>query len=76
MTGRRPLTDSCAFRGGDPTHEEIALRAYQIHLEHGGAHGKDMEDWLQAERELREEMQRSNAAERASPARKPIMPPL
>ena len=35
-----------------PTHEEIALRAYQIYVERGGAHGQDVDDWLQAEREL------------------------
>jgi Protein of unknown function (DUF2934) len=35
-----------------PTHEEIALRAYQIYAERGGAHGQDVDDWLQAEREL------------------------
>jgi len=35
-----------------PTHEEIALRAYQIYAERGGAHGQDLGDWLQAEREL------------------------
>ena len=37
---------------GHPTREEIELRAYQIYIERGGAHGQEMEDWLQAEREL------------------------
>ena len=36
---------------GDPIREEIELRAYQIYIERGGAHGQDEEDWLQAERE-------------------------
>jgi len=35
-----------------PTREEIELRAYQIYMERGGADGQDVEDWLQAEREL------------------------
>jgi len=35
-----------------PTHEAIEVRAYQIFIERGGAHGQDVEDWLQAEREL------------------------
>lgn len=39
---------------GHPTREEIELRAYEIYLERGGAHGQDVEDWLQAERELLE----------------------
>jgi hypothetical protein len=37
-----------------PTHEEIALRAYEIYLERGGAPGDALEDWTRAERELRE----------------------
>ena len=37
---------------GVPTGEEIELRAYQFYIERGGAHGQDVEDWLQAEREL------------------------
>ena len=39
---------------GAPTREEIELRACQIYVERGGAHGQDVEDWLQAERELAE----------------------
>ena len=34
------------------THLEIALRAYQIFQERGGLHGQDVEDWLEAERQL------------------------
>ena len=41
--------------GDAPTHEEIQLRAYCIHVERGGQHGCDLDDWLQAERELTEE---------------------
>jgi hypothetical protein len=37
---------------GAPTREEIELRAHQIYVERGGAQGQDVEDWLQAEREL------------------------
>jgi hypothetical protein len=37
---------------GAPTREEIELRAYQMYVERGCAHGLDVEDWLQAEREL------------------------
>lgn len=35
-----------------PTAEEIAVRAYQIYLERGGADGNSDDDWLQAERDL------------------------
>jgi len=39
--------------------EEIAQRAFEIHLERGGIHGRDLDDWLQAERELREKYGKS-----------------
>jgi len=32
--------------------ERIARRAYQRFEERGGEHGRDLEDWLEAEREL------------------------
>jgi hypothetical protein len=35
-----------------PSHEEISLRAYEIYLERGGLPGNELDDWLQAEREL------------------------
>ena len=34
-------------------HDEIRLRAYEIYLEGGGVPGRDLDDWLKAERELR-----------------------
>jgi hypothetical protein len=34
------------------SHEQIALRAYEIYQERGGSDGADLDDWLQAEREL------------------------
>jgi hypothetical protein len=37
-----------------PTREETELLAYQIYVERGGADGHDVDDWLQAERELAE----------------------
>jgi hypothetical protein len=36
-----------------PTEDEIRARAYQRYLERGGGHGMDFEDWLEAERELK-----------------------
>jgi hypothetical protein len=34
------------------THEEIAGRAYQIHVANGRQPGHELDDWLQAEYEL------------------------
>ena len=38
----------------EPTHEDIARRAYQLYEDRGGDHGRDWQDWFRAERELRE----------------------
>ena len=35
-----------------PRHEKIRIRAYEIYMERGGEPGHDLDDWLQAEREL------------------------
>jgi hypothetical protein len=37
----------------EPTHEEIAARAYEIFLSRGGEPGHHEEDWLLAESQLR-----------------------
>jgi hypothetical protein len=39
----------------EPTHEDIARRAYHLFETRGAAHGHDWDDWLQAERELQQE---------------------
>jgi hypothetical protein len=36
-----------------PTDTAIATRAYELFLMRGGVHGRDWDDWLAAERELR-----------------------
>ena len=35
-----------------PTHDEIAVRAYDLYHERGGVDGSDLNDWLRAEQEL------------------------
>ena len=32
--------------------EQIRYRAHELYLQRGGAHGSDMDDWLQAEAEI------------------------
>lgn len=41
--------------GPEPTHDEIATRAYFIHLRRHGAVGNPEHDWLLAIEELRRE---------------------
>lgn len=45
-----------------PTYEQIAERAYDIYLARGETPGHDIDDWLRAEAELREELGREAAA--------------
>jgi hypothetical protein len=39
---------------GAASEHNVACRAYELHLARGCEHGHDVEDWLQAEQELRE----------------------
>ena len=36
-----------------PTRDQIQLRAYELYVKRGGEDGRDVEDWLAAETELR-----------------------
>jgi Protein of unknown function (DUF2934) len=47
-----PMVRKTPTAKNHPAPEEIALRAYQIYLERGGAPGRELEDWTRAEREL------------------------
>jgi hypothetical protein len=47
---QRHATDSSANHA--PGNEEISGRAYEIYLERGSFPGNELDDWLQAEREL------------------------
>jgi hypothetical protein len=54
--GSRPeaLTSESVSMGSEPSEEDIRIRAYHRYLERGGVPGYDFDDWLEAERELRE----------------------
>ena len=43
-------------------HARISIRAYEIWLVEGRTHGRDIEHWQQAEREVAEEEMRAAAA--------------
>jgi hypothetical protein len=43
-----------------PTPAEIRERAFEIHIERGGIHGCDLDDWLQAEGEFQEKYNKIN----------------
>ena len=49
--------------------DEVAKLAYEIYLSRGGEHGRDQEDWLLAERELRGRKPRSESGGKRSARR-------
>ncbi|MBI1734827.1 MAG: DUF2934 domain-containing protein [Candidatus Rokubacteria bacterium] len=50
-TKKRPPRETPSNGGAD--RDAIARRAYELFQARGGQHGYEIEDWLQAERELR-----------------------
>ena len=62
VTMPRPAsTTSMLSQSTNPTANDIARRAFELYCERGCQEGRDVEDWLQAERELRQ-MARVTAA--------------
>ncbi len=49
----KPQKREVRLAGRTATEDDVRVRAYQIFLARGAAPGRDLEDWLQAERELR-----------------------
>jgi hypothetical protein len=45
-----------------PTAEQIERRAYELYLERGGEEGRDVDDWLAAEKELTELPEQSTSS--------------
>jgi len=56
LKSKTPTTTSPSM---PPTREEIAVRAYEIFAARGTG-GRELEDWVQAERELLQEALRNN----------------
>ena len=57
MPRPRPATETAfellpALR---PTHDDIAARAFRLYESRGATDGADVDDWLEAERQLRDE---------------------
>jgi|SRR5689334_3788711 len=51
----QPTEEQVRNTASEPSDEQrrIERRAYELYLERGGSHGRDWEDWLAAEREIR-----------------------
>jgi hypothetical protein len=53
-----------------PGHEEIARRAYELYLSRGAGEGRELQDWLEAERQLTKTPQRAAKQHAASSAKR------
>lgn len=56
------------FRLREPSEEEIARVAHDLYLQRGGDHGKDVEDWVRAEKELSDQLVAGPAKTRVAQA--------
>jgi hypothetical protein len=54
---RGPRVNTVAPADMSATQERIRRRASEIHQARGGAPGQELDDWLQAEREVKAQMQ-------------------
>lgn len=54
MAARAPALPKKKTVEENPTEEQIRIRAYEIYVDQGRKEGMDVENWLQAEAELRE----------------------
>jgi cytochrome c556 len=52
------------------TQEQIEKRAYELYIERGGEDGHDLENWLDAERQLTESAEKSTPEQSTSAAPK------
>ena len=50
---RKDATTDRAQPHYEPTFEQIQMRAYEIYIKRGRQDGVDIEDWFQAEKELK-----------------------
>ena len=56
----QPTTQPATTHRVQVPHERIAQRAYEKWMKRGCPHGTDVQDWIEAERELMAEMARSS----------------
>jgi hypothetical protein len=50
----RPATQKAELKQSTIPEDDLRHRAYEIYLKRGSNPGNELEDWLQAERELKE----------------------
>lgn len=46
----------------NPVAEDVELHAYHLYLQRGASHGHDLDDWLEAERQVLEELKQDKSS--------------
>ncbi len=59
-----PLAQPAKTPHGQIPHEKIAMRAYEKWVKRGRPQGTDVQDWAEAEAELKSEMMRTTPSKR------------
>ena len=54
------------IRSSEPTRPDIERRAYQLYLRRGKTDGRAVEDWIQAEEEVKEDLAQNKRLESVS----------
>jgi Protein of unknown function (DUF2934) len=61
--------------GQQPDHDEIARCAYDLYVSRGAEDGRDLQDWLEAERQLsKAPKRRAKKPAAPSPSRRSVKP--
>ena len=67
VTGERMMSKQTDGRER-PTHDKIASLAYHLYEAHGRQDGRDVDDWLSAEREIRQAVDGRDVADQIAQA--------
>jgi hypothetical protein len=62
FVGQNRTQHMSASKFNSPSHSEISARAEQLYRESGCVPGRDLENWVQAESELKQRLESNGAA--------------
>ncbi len=71
-----PVAEEAVRKASHPTEQQIAARAHELFLKRGATPGSDLDDWLQAERELTAAAKPSSSPKASVPSRTPPANPV
>ena len=54
---KKPIKENGNGGNGHVPRDEVAKKAYDLYLSRGGGHGADFDDWIEAEKQLKQNQQ-------------------